>query len=205
MGILLEMAKEVAFTRPRDETIAAFEALALPMERQVYYVGLNMMGDHLDAQDCAQEAWLKAFRAFPGFEGRSKFSTWLYRIATNVCLDALRRRNETVSLEVMRESGWEVPDGAPEAYERLEESERRRLIKQALSELAPDYRAAMMLVDLNGLGYQEAAEVLEVPLGTVKSRVRRARGGMQKILSRQPDLFPGSGGHKGERRKNHEA
>jgi len=205
MGILLETAKEVAFTRHRDETIAAFEALALPLERQVYYVCLNMMGGREDAQDCAQEAMLKAYQAFPRFEGRSKFSTWLYRIATNVCLDALRGRRETVSLEVMRESGWEVPDGAPEAYERLEESERRYLIKQALSELTPDYRAAMMLVDLNGLGYQEAAEVLEVPLGTVKSRISRARDAMLKILSRQPELFPDSERHKDERREHHEA
>ncbi|MDD4079845.1 MAG: RNA polymerase sigma factor [Eubacteriales bacterium] len=201
MGILMEMAKEVAFTRHRDETIAAFEALALPLEKQVYFVCLNMMGNREDAQDCAQEAMLKAFKAFPRFEGRSKFSTWLYSIATNVCLDALRGRKETVSLEVMRESGWEVPDAAPEAYERLEESERRRLIKDALSELAPDYRAAMTLVDLNGLSYQVAAEALEVPLGTLKSRVSRARDTMTQILSRQPELFAASPRHKGERRE----
>jgi len=199
------MRLEVIPTRHRDEIIADFEAQALPLERQIYFVCLNMTGNREDAEDCAQEAMLKAFGAFSRFEGRSKFSTWLYSIATNVCLDALRKRKEALSLDMMRESGWEVPDGAPEAYERLEEKERRRLLKAALLELPPDFRAALILIDMQGLSYQQAAEALALPLGTVKSRVSRARNMVMKILSRQPELFSHTSRHMGERRENHES
>lgn len=191
----------MAATRNREDTAHAFEAQALPLERQVYYLCLNMMGSREDAEDCAQEAMLKAFRGFSRFEGRSKFSTWLYSIATNVCLDALRARRDAVSLELMMESGFEVPDDAPEAYERLEASERRRLLKAALKELPPDFKAALTLVDLHGLPYQEAADALGLPLGTVKSRVSRARSQLLVILSRQPELFGQSPRHNGERRE----
>ncbi len=191
----------MAVTRNREDTIAAFEALAIPLEKQVYHVCLNMMGNREDAEDCAQETMLKAFRGFARFEGRSKFSTWLYSIATNVCLDALRTRRDAVSLEVLQEAGWEVADEAPEAYERLEAAERRRLLKAALKELPPDFKAALTLVDLQGLPYQEAAEALELPLGTVKSRVSRARNQLLVILSRQPELFGQNPRHNGERRE----
>ena len=187
--------------RKQEDAIARFEALAAPLEKQVYYVCLNMMGSREDAEDCAQEAMLKAFRGFARFEGRSKFSTWLYSIATHVCLDALRARRDAVSLDVLRESGWEMPDEEPEAYERLEEGERRRLLKAALGELPPDFRAALTLIDLQGLSYQEAAEALALPLGTVKSRVSRARDTLLKILSRQPELFEQYPRQSGERRE----
>lgn len=187
--------------RSQDDAAARFEALVIPLEKQVYHVCLNMMGSREDAEDCAQEALLKAFRSFSRFEGRSKVSTWLYSIAVNVCLDALRKRRDAVSLDLMKESGWEMPDEAPEAYERLEQSERRRLLKAALGELPPDFRAAMTLINLQGCSYQEAAEALALPLGTVKSRVSRARDMLMRLLSRYPELFGKNLRHNGERRE----
>ncbi len=192
----------MASIKNQKELIAAFEELALPLERQVFYVCLNMMGNREDAEDCAQEAMLKAFRGFSRFEGRSKFSTWLYSIATNVCVDALRKRRDAMSLEDMMEVGWEVADTTPGLYERLEEKERQRLLKAALREIPVDFRAALTLVDLQGLPYQEAAEALDLPLGTVKSRVSRARNLLVKILLQQPELFDRDDRHKDERRGN---
>ncbi len=193
--------REVAATRSREEAFAAFEQAVAPHEKQVYYTCQHMMGNHEDAQDCAQEAMLKAFRGFARFEGRSKMSTWLYSIATNVCIDALRKRREVISLDVMRESGWEAPDETPDAYERLEQGERQRLIKAALSSLPPDFRAALTLIDLQGLNYQEAAEALNLPLGTVKSRLSRARNLLMNALIKQPELYDPGLRHKGERRE----
>ncbi len=107
-----------------------------------------------------------------------------------------------MSLEDMMEVGWEVADTTPGLYERLEEKERRRLLKAALREIPVDFRAALTLVDLQGLPYQEAAEALDLPLGTVKSRVSRARNLLVKILLQQPELFDRDDRHKDERRGN---
>ena len=192
--------REVPNLRGREQAFAAFEEAVAPYEKQVYHTCLRMMGSPEDAQDCAQEAMLKAFRGFSRFEGRSKLSTWLYSIAANVCVDALRKRREALSLDVMRESGWEAADETPDAYERLEQGERRRLIREALREVPPDFRAVLILVDLEDLNYQEAAEALALPLGTVKSRISRARNMLMKSLLKQPELFEAPLRHKGERR-----
>ena len=100
-----------------------FERLAAESERQVYSVCFHMMGSREDAQDCAQEAMLRAFRAFDTFRQDASFSTWITRIAMNVCTDALRKRRDAVSLDALREDqGFDVPDAAPTAYARLEEN-----------------------------------------------------------------------------------
>ncbi|HSK69726.1 MAG TPA: sigma-70 family RNA polymerase sigma factor [Candidatus Limnocylindria bacterium] len=186
----------------RSETLAErFERMMLPHERQVYGVCLHMMGQAQDAEDCAQEAMLRAFRAFDSFRGDSSPSTWTYSIAVRVCLDALRKRKQVYSLDLLREGGFDVPDGAPDAYARLEDKERRRLLKAAIAELPPDFRAAQVLVDVQGLSYPEAAEALGLPLGTVKSRVHRARQALQQILLRDGELFAPSLRLRDERRE----
>lgn len=166
-----------------------FEQLAAPLEKQIYFICLSMMGSREDAEDCAQEAMLKAFRAFDSFRGDSSFSTWLYAIAVRACLDALRKRKETFSLDLMCEEGWDVQDTAPDAYLRLEDKERRKVLKAAIALLPPDFRGPQVLVDLQGLSYQEAADVLGLPIGTVKSRVHRARQALYKSLSESRELL----------------
>ncbi|NLE20795.1 MAG: RNA polymerase sigma factor, partial [Clostridiales bacterium] len=136
------------------------------------------------------------------FRGDAQFSTWLYKIAVRVCLDALRKRRQTVSLDLLSESGWEVPDGAPELYEQLEKGERRRLLRDAIGQLPADFKAPQVLVDLQGLSYEEAADVLGLPLGTVKSRVYRARRILLRILSQSGELFLRDGRPKGEGRED---
>ena len=167
-----------------------FERLAAESERQVYAVCFHMMGNREDAQDCAQEAMLRAFRSFDSFRQDASFSTWITRIAMNVCTDALRKRRDAVSLDALREEqGFDVPDAAPTAYARLEERERLRLLREGLSLLPADMRQMIVLRDMQGKSYEEIGEILELPLGTVKSRVSRAREKLSVILKKSSELF----------------
>ncbi len=167
-----------------------FEALAAPEEKRVYGICYHMMGNREDALDCAQEAMLRAFRAFETFRQDARFSTWLSRIATNVCLDALRKRRDVVSLEAAREEkGFDPPDPTPGAYARLEEKERRRLLRQAMEQLPLEMRQVIVLREMEGMAYDEIAQALNLPLGTVKSKVSRAREKLCAILQTSSELF----------------
>ena len=181
----------------------AFEQTILPLERQVYFTCLQLMGNKEDAEDCAQEALLKAYRKFDSFKGQSKFSTWLYTLVTRVCLDALRRRKEVFSLVAMFDEGYEPPSEQAEAYLLLEEKERKRLLQLALKEVPADFRMAVVLVDLQGLSYQEAAQVLTLPEGTVKSRLYRGRKILQASLLKNRELFTDARRLNDERRESH--
>ena len=167
-----------------------FERLAGESERQVYAVCFHMMGSREDAQDCAQETMLRAYKAFGSFRRDASFSTWIMRIAMNVCTDALRKRRPTASLDALREeTNFDVPDAAPTAYAQLEQKERMRLLREGLASLPEDMRQVIVLRDMRGLSYDEISEILDVPLGTVKSRVNRAREKLCGILQKSSELF----------------
>lgn len=174
----------------RKQKAEQFERLAAESERQVYAVCFHMMGSREDAADCAQEAMLRAFRAFDTFRRDASFSTWITRIAMNVCTDELRKRKNDASLEAMREeAGFDPPDGAPTAYALLEKKERMRLLRQALDELPPDQKQMIILRDMRGMNYEEIADALSLPLGTVKSRINRAREKLSSRLKKSSELF----------------
>lgn len=181
-----------------------FEEMLAPLERQVYFTCLGMMGNREDAEDCAQEALLKAYHRIDSFRKEAKFSTWLYTLVSRVCLDALRKRKEVYSLDALREEGFEPVSGEAEQYMQLEAKERKAALRGAIAQLPPDFRAALVLVDLQGLSYQEAALALEVPEGTLKSRVSRARNGLYRLLLSQRELFTGSPRQNDVRRERHE-
>ena len=167
-----------------------FERLAQENERRVYAVCFHMVGNREDAQDCAQETMLRAFRAFSSFRRDASFSTWITRIAVNACLEALRKRRPAASLDALREdAGFDPPDTAPTAYARLEQKERMRLLQEGLRQLPDDMRAVIVLRDLEGMEYDAIAEALGLPLGTVKSRVSRARNKLSEILQKSSELF----------------
>ena len=167
-----------------------FEQLAGESERQVYAVCFHMMGNRPDAEDCAQETMLRAFRAFSSFRRDAAFSTWITRIALNVCADALRKRRPAVSLDAMREqTNFDVPDTAPAAYTQLEQKERMRLLREGLDKLPEDMRQIVILRDMRGMNYDAIAQTLDIPLGTVKSRVNRAREKLSDILKKSSELF----------------
>ena len=108
----------------------------------------------------------------------------------NVCVDALRKRKDAYSLDAMREdTGFDVKDESPGTYTLLEEKERKRLLKEGLSALAPEMRQMIILRDVQGMSYDEIAEILDMPLGTVKSRINRAREKLSVILRKSSELF----------------
>ncbi len=167
----------------KNKKAERFEAAAAAYERPIYLLCLRMMGNREDAQDCAQEALLRAFRAFDQFRENSDLKTWLYRIAYNVCIDALRRRRASVSLDTLTEKGFDVPDDQAErAYEMPEQRERCELIKLALEKLPEEQRAVLILRDFRQLSYMEIAEILRQPEGTVKSRLSRARESVRNFV-----------------------
>ena len=161
--------------------VNAFEKLVLEYEKSVYNIALRMTGNSEDASDMTQEAFIKAYNSLQSFRGDSKFSVWLYRIATNVCLDFLRSRSRkpTVSLSVEDNEGEEVQlDVADESQSPellLDRQMTRESVRRGLETLSPEYRQILLLREIQGLSYDEISQALGLEVGTVKSRIFRAR------------------------------
>ncbi len=159
----------------------AFEALVTEYEKNVYNLALKMTGNTEDAADLSQETFIKAFHSLGSFRGDSKFSVWLYRIVSNVCLDFLRRRSrrQTVSLSMEDEDGEEtqldIPDERQTPELLLEKRMTREAVRRGLAQLPPEPRQILLLREIQGLSYEEIASVLGIESGTVKSRIFRAR------------------------------
>ena len=177
---------------------SAFEELVAAYEKNVYNLALRMTGSPEDAEDMAQEAFLKAFNSIQSFRGDSKFSVWLYRIVSNVCLDFLRKRSkrQTVSLSAEDEDGEEVQidlaDTAQSPEALLEKKLTRESVQRGLRQLPPDARQILLLREIQGLSYEEIGETLGLEPGTVKSRIFRARKRLCAFLLAEgniPDSF----------------
>jgi RNA polymerase sigma-70 factor (ECF subfamily) len=138
-------------------------------------------GGTRDADDACQEAMVKIVRSLPTFDGRSAFGTWAYRIATNAALDELRKRRRRPQLATVDDDARTEPQD-PRAAGRVERVGDRLLLDQALAQLPDELRAAVVLRDVADLDYAEIAEVLDVPVGTVKSRISRGRTALAEIL-----------------------
>lgn len=169
---------------------AAFGELVRLHEKKVYNLALRMCGNPEDAADAAQEAFLSAWKGLPAFRGEAGFSTWLYRLTCNASIDLLRRSKHQrgeVSLDGA-EAGLDAADPAPSPQERAERTELRRAVERAMAQLGDSHRQALVLREMQELSYEEIAAVLEVDLGTVKSRISRARGALRKILVKNGNL-----------------
>jgi len=156
----------------------AFETLVRTHERRVYNVALQMLGNAQDAEDCTQDTFIKVYRYLPEYAARAKFSTWLYRVTINACTDFIRKRNRpnVVSIDQLQTDGYEWPAVALEQPDQvLLNAELRDQIRLCLAQLPEEYRSAVVLRDVQGLAYEEIAQVLRCSLGTVKSRINRGR------------------------------
>jgi RNA polymerase sigma-70 factor, ECF subfamily len=174
---------------------AAFESLYNQHLKRVYNIAWRMMGNGTDAEDIAQEVMLKAWRALPAFKLDSAFGTWLYRITINACSDELRRRKaKLVSMDEMQSNGHELET---EGFE--EQSDTGGSIAGAILKLGEEYRVALILRDVEGYAYDEIAEILRCPIGTVRSRINRAREQMRNILYANGTLQPGRASNIAER------
>jgi RNA polymerase sigma-70 factor (ECF subfamily) len=165
---------------------AALEALLRRHHDRLYAVCRRLTGDDADAADACQEALVAVVRGLPRFDARSSFSTWAYRVATNAALDELRRRRRRPDPGLPREWGteaWDGPAGAPPDAAVDTQVADRLDVDAALQRLSPELRGAVVLRDLAGLSYQEIAEALDVPIGTVRSRIARGRAALGELLA----------------------
>ncbi len=199
-------AERALVSRAKGGDVAAFEELIVDQQDRIYNLTYRMVGDPELAMDLAQEVFLKAFRSIRGFKSQAKFSTWLYSIATNVCLDELRKLKRkpivhSLDRPIETENGsleWELPDERPGPQELLERGQTQQAVQQALELLEPEQRLLIVLRDLQEHSYQEIADRMGWPLGTVKSGIHRARQAL-KVLLLESELL-GSGDVKGDRR-----
>ena len=190
------MTEKELITKAKQGDHDAFGELVLLHQNKVYSLCVHLLNDRDMAEDLAQEAFLKAWRSFSSFREDSGFSTWMHRLTTNLCLDYLRKqvRQKEVATAVSlddEEEGWVEPaDPAGDPHARLEERERGRVLAKALEELPDHHRRLILMRELAGMRYQEIADATGADLGTVKSRIARAREQLKKILLRDGNFFP---------------
>jgi RNA polymerase sigma-70 factor (ECF subfamily) len=182
--------------RAQRGDLRSFDALVSQCYAMVYNIAYRLLGDAERASDATQEAFVRAFTGLPRFRLDSSFTTWLYRITTNVCLDELRRRQRGPAEESLAPDDEDEarppvdpPNGSPGPDRQTETAERQELVHSALQRLSEDHRAIIVLFDLQGLSYDEVSAVLGVPLGTVKSRLNRARLSLKEQLAPHRELF----------------
>ncbi|MCE9580927.1 MAG: sigma-70 family RNA polymerase sigma factor [Planctomycetes bacterium] len=167
----------------------AYGQLVVKYQDLVYNAVYRMIGREDQAKDIAQEAFVKGWRALGSFEGRAQFGTWIYRIAINACISDRRglKRRKATSLSGGpggddEEGGLDVADDAPEPPEQVVDNEKVRIVQEAIGELDHEFRTMIVLRDMEGRPYEEIAEVLNVPVGTVRSRLHRARQALKDKL-----------------------
>lgn len=189
---------EVALIRSAKKgDLDAFNRLVLEYQDMLYAQAYRMMGEPQSAEDATQEAFISAYRKLHTYRGGS-FRAWLLRIVTNACYDELRRRKRrpTTPLEPLDADNEEIesprwiidPGESPE--ESAQRSELGRAIQNCLQDLPEDFRAVVLLVDVQGLDYSEAAQSIGTPVGTIKSRLSRARVRMRECLQGFWELLP---------------
>ncbi|HVE64574.1 MAG TPA: RNA polymerase sigma factor SigM [Mycobacteriales bacterium] len=188
---LSELDDATLMTRHLDGDESAFGVLVARHRDRAWSVALRTLGDPVDAADAVQDAFLSAFRSAGSFRSEAKFSTWLHRIVVNACLDRMRRARVRPAVALDDATAAAVAD----PYDAFAASDLSVDISSALSRIGADQRVAVVLVDVHGMAVDEAAAVLGVPTGTVKSRCHRGRAALAAQLGHlRPSRGTGPGG-----------
>ena len=171
--------------RARRGELDAFEELVRRYEKRVYVIALRSSGNPEDAADITQEVFLRAWRSIENFRGDSGFSTWLFRITMNICVDHARHRPQTTTRTTEDDEERPIHDTAPTPEEQLDNRELGRELAAALAEISEEHRRIVLLRDVSGMSYSEIAEILEISEGTVKSRIA-----LRRILLQRGNILP---------------
>ncbi len=167
--------------------VSAFDELVIRWDRKIQGAIYRILGSQDEARDLCQEAFLKAYRALPGFKGEARFSSWLYQIALNLCRDRMRRRKGRTFISLDAPEGGERPTRpapGPSALELVEARDLSRAVATAVAALPEEQRAVIVLKEYEGMTFMEIADVLGVPLSTVKTRLYRGLVHLRAALER---------------------
>lgn len=184
------LLEQELITRSQNGDIDAFEELVAKYERKVFAIAYRFMGNPEDANDLTQEAFLKAYQSIKGFRQEASFSTWIARIVSNVCRDQLRKVKKTnessLDEDVWLEEGTvkkQLKDDRPTPEEQYERKELKKYLQGLINNLNPEYKMVVVLRDIQGYSYEEIAQMLDCSLGTVKSRLNRARKALRDQIN----------------------
>lgn len=183
---------EMTLRRAQKGDAHAFESLVTPYEGMLWRVCWHYTNHQEDAQDCAQEAMLKAWRSIASFRQDCSLESWLYRIAASVCLDFLRRKKRTAaeSSDALQEEGLDFPDASPLPDESVIARQEHSALKEGIAQLPEDMRTVLILYALEKKKYEEIAEITSSAVGTVKSRLNRARQKLEAFLREREQSGP---------------
>lgn len=193
---------ELLLRRAQRGDPEAFGQLIEPMEQLIWRICWHYTGDREASSDCGQDVMVRIWRGLESYRGDCAFESWVYRIAANCCMDWLRKkkRDRSVSMEPLKEQGFDPADPSPGTEDRVVAKDERRRLREAIAQLPEDQREALVLTQLERVPYEEAARMLDVSEGTVKSRVNRAKARLKEILASEGELSVPDNVRKNERR-----
>jgi RNA polymerase sigma-70 factor (ECF subfamily) len=200
-GIVKKIVPTMFLTAVRDratnspERMALFESLLRDSHKQAYSLAFRLTGNATEAEDLVQESFLRAYRFFHRYDEGLPFTSWLYRIISNAHIDTVRRRGrlKTTSIHSAGEDGnsvWELPDTVNAPDKALMENSLAAPVQSALMSMTPEFRTAVLLADVEGMAYEEVAEIMRTSVGTVRSRIHRGRKQLRNhLLKHAPETY----------------
>jgi RNA polymerase sigma-70 factor (ECF subfamily) len=191
---------EVLVRRFLDGDREAFGILVQRHERRVYNLAFRMLGREEDARDATQDAFLSALRKVSGFRGEAQFTTWMHRVTINACYDLMRKTSRQPMLHVVGENDELASEPGPPVEDHGDEVAGTTDVERALMKVPIEFRSVLVLHDLQDVAYDEIARILDVPVGTVKSRLHRGRIALAKAMGLQPAGEPDDPARASERK-----
>lgn len=193
----MEILEKELIKKSQNGNVESFEELISNYQKKVFNIAFGMMHNQDDAYDISQEVFIRVFKSIKKFKGQSSFSTWLYRITTNACLDELRKRKNnkniiSIDQEIQLEEGEvfrQIEDNGPTPELIVERNELKEIVRDAISQLSNEHKEVIILRDIHGFSYDDIAEIIKCPQGTVKSRINRARSMLKDILKNKRELW----------------
>jgi RNA polymerase sigma-70 factor (ECF subfamily) len=193
-ALLMTRSDEELVARTVSGDVDSFNQLIVRWERPIYALAYRVLGHEEDARDVCQDTFLRAYRALPGFKGQAKFSSWLYRIALNLCRDWIRRQRRAPVTQIPEDTDPAELSTSAEPAESIEDLVERRemsaLVEQAMRSLSEEQRTAIILKEYHGMTFQEIADMQGCPLSTVKTRLYQGLSILRRQLERQGQSVP---------------